>query len=77
MSWSDPDVDHVEETLGSDGFALIFAFFQEREARIIEALTRGSTSWEDTLRLRGELEGVRRILPQRIRSNYPSKSEKP
>jgi hypothetical protein len=75
VSWSDADCDHIEETLQSDGFSLIFGFFQKREVEIIDALTRKSTTWEDTLRLRGELEGVRRIA--RIRSNYPSKSEKP
>lgn len=77
MSWSNADVDHVEETLGSDGFALIFGYFQEREAQLIDALCRHSMSWEDTLRYRGELDGIRRILPARIRSNYPPKSEKP
>lgn len=77
MSWTDADVDHVEATLQSDGYALIFGLMQDAELRLIDALCKKSTTWEETLRLRGELDAVRRFAPARIRQNYPSKSEKP
>lgn len=76
MSWSDTDCDHVEETLGSDGWALIFGLFQIAEANLIRAL-RNAKSWEEALRIQGELDGLARLDPSRIRQNYPSKSEKP
>jgi hypothetical protein len=76
VSWSAADCDHVEETLASDGFALIFGLFQAAEANLLRAL-RNAKSWEEALRIQGELDGIARLDPGRIRQNYPPKSEKP
>lgn len=64
----------VEEVLQSDGYALVLEYVRAHAARLTNALARDLT-WDETLKVRGELQGLSHFAPDSIRRHY--QSEKP
>jgi inhibitor of KinA sporulation pathway (predicted exonuclease) len=64
----------VEEVLLSDGYQLILEYVRAHAARLTSALARDLT-WDETLKARGELQGLSHFAPDQIRRHY--QSEKP
>lgn len=64
----------VEEVLQSDGYALVLEYVRAHAARLTNALARDLT-WDETLKARGELQGLSHFAPDSIRRHY--QSEKP
>lgn len=71
------EIAHIEETLRSAGYELIVQYLHDHAARLTTALANDTSTWEDVLKYRGELQGIARFHPDQIRKNYPNQSEKP
>jgi hypothetical protein len=67
----------VEEVLRHDGFELLMRRSLEERDRIIGALARQGTDWDETNRLRGELKGLAHFTAEAIRKAYPPQSGNP
>jgi hypothetical protein len=64
----------VEEVLQSEGYTLILEYVRANAARLTNALA-SDLDWDQTLKARGELQGLSHFAPDSIRRHY--QSEKP
>lgn len=76
VQWSEAEIRAIEETLDSNGYAVLVDYIQAHAARATTVLTQSNTDWDQTNRLRGKLAGIGLLLPDEIRKQYP-KSDNP
>lgn len=69
--------DAVEATLGTDGWRIIQDLVEADRQRLYRKLAGPDTSWEDTIRYRGELQALDRWSETMIRDKLPRPSDTP
>lgn len=67
----------VREILEHDGWKALMELQRHNAARITNALAKESTDWDETNRLRGQLNGMALLMEPHIRNKMTSQSDNP